>query len=393
MNILFIQSSNAIGGAEMSLIDLIKYLSKNKINCFVVLKKCKKNTLGNLLEQELGSKIFYFKSIPSIPIKKVKETMLESLLKYIYKLYKNGPDFMSILKLKKIVKENNISIIHSNVVYPRLGNVVAKNMNIPHIQHLRELTGGIGGIVNFKLQENPNKFKSIYGTHHGIIANSNFCLDSNKPWYSSIHKLVMYNSVGKEFFNLPLNKTKHKIGLVANVTSKWKRHDLFIKLAEIYNSKYNSELEFNIYGNLPNKFNTYHQKLENSIVKKKLNNIVKFMGSIDSIEIYKEIKLLIHCCPTEPFGRIFIEAGASGVPVLALSGGGASEIVNNDLGYLYDKNNLNEMAEKLNFLIENENERLKIAKSARKEAIKYRPEIVYRNLIPFYKKTLNKITN
>ena len=104
MNILFIQSSNAIGGAEMSLIDLIKYLSKNKINCFVVLKKCKKNILGNLLEKELGSKIFYFKSVPSIPIKKAKETMLESLLKYIYKLYKNGPDFMAIHKLKKNCK-------------------------------------------------------------------------------------------------------------------------------------------------------------------------------------------------------------------------------------------------------------------------------------------------
>ena len=262
-------------------------------------------------------------------------------------------------------------------------------MNIPHIQHLRELTGGIGGIVNFKLQENPDKFKSIYGTHHGIIANSNFCLNSNRQWYFSNNNIIMHNSVNKEFFEIPSDKNSQKVGLVANVTAIWKRHDLFIELADIYSKKYGNNLQFVVYGSLPEKSHSYFEYLKKDISSKNLNGIIKFAGSIDSKKIYREIKVLVHTCSTEPFGRIFIEAAASGVPVLAIKGGGATEIVNHNIGFLFSDKKLEEMADKLHQLVNFESKRLAVSETARIEAKKYLPETTYKNLIPFYKKILN----
>ena len=390
MNILFIQASNTIGGAEMSLIDLIKYLSSNGVNCFVVLKKCKKNLLGKLLEQELGNNVFCFRSIPLIPRMKSQTTFLESLKNYIYKFYKNGPDFISIYKLKKIAKNNNINLIHTNTVYPTLGKIISKKYKVPHVQHLRELTAGIGGIVNFKFQDDSDKFKTIFGTHDGIIANSNYCINSNEPWYTSKNKMVMYNSVNQSFFDITNEKLNHNIGLVANVTANWKRHDIYIKLAEVYSKKYNDGLNFLIYGNLPNQSNNYFDKLNKSIKIKKLKNIVKFEGSVKSKNIYNNIKLLVHCCPTEPFGRIFIEAAASGVPVVAIKGGGASEIVNKNLGFLFTEKQLEGMADKIYELVNFESKRLHVANKAKIEAVKYLPINIYKDIIPFYKKIINE---
>jgi len=393
MNILFIQASNTIGGAEMSLLDQVNYLSLNGANCFVVLKYSKKNMLGKLFEKETKAPVFYLKSIMGLPNEKSPSTLLTEVKNSLYRVYKNGPAFISSYNLKKIVKRNNIEIIHTNTVYPRLGKIIAEKCNIPHVQHLRELTAGIGDIVNFKFQNEPNKFKSIYGTHDGLIANSNFCLNSNRPWYSSINEMVMHNSVNNDFFAIPSDKKSQKVGLVANVTAIWKRHDLFVELADIYSKKYGTDLQFVIYGNLPDKPHSYFDSLKKDIKNKSLNGIIKFAGSIDSSKIYREIKVLVHTCSTEPFGRIFIEAAASGVPVLAIKGGGATEIVNRNIGFLFSENTLEEMADKLHQLVSFEPKRLEVSETARIEAKKYLPETVFKNLIPFYKKVIHEKLN
>ena len=394
MNILFIQASNTIGGAEMSLLDQVKYLSLNGANCYVVLLYSKKNVLGKLFEKEKNVNVFYLNSMLSLSYENSSLPLLSRIIKIMYKLYKNDPKFLPIYNLKKIVKQNNIEIIHTNTVYPILGKIVAEKCNIPHVQHLRELTAGIGNIVYFKFQDDPNKFKSSWGLHDGLIANSNFCLNSNRAWYSSSNEMVMHNSVNQNFFKIPSKGKFEKVGLVANVTAIWKRHDLFIELADIYSKKYDANLEFIIYGNLPNKPNLYFDSLKDEIKNKNLNKIVKFAGTINSIDIYNEIKILVHTCPTEPFGRIFIEAAACGVPVLAIEGGGASEIVNKNIGFLFTENKLEEMAYKLHQLVNFEAQRLEISNTTRIEAKKYLPEVVFKNLIPFYKKIIyEKLSN
>ncbi len=389
MNILFLQPSNIIGGAEISLLEQVSYLSSRGINCFVVLTFSKKNILGKLFDKEKLVKVFYLKAIHSIPSCN-NSAFKNKFLNSLYKLYKGGPEFISIYRLKKIVRKYNIDIIHSNTVYPKLGKIVAQKLGIKHIQHLREVVGGAEGITNFKYLSNPDKFTSIYGTHDGLIANSNYCMKMNKPWYSSNDKMIMPNSVDSEFFNLQTNKKKQIVGMVANVSAKMKRHDLFIKLAAIYFGKYGNEVDFLIYGNLPHSSDNYFMSLKNQIKRNNLEKTISFAGIVPSKLIYSQIKLLIHTYSYESFGRIFIEAAASGVPVLAIKGGGASEIVTKKIGFLFCENELEKMADTLHNLINCESERLIISKSARIEAKKYLATNAYKNLIPFYNRVLHK---
>ena len=58
-----------------------------------------------------------------------------------------------------------------------------------------------------------------------------------------------------------------------------------------------------------------------------LKTLIKFLDHKESQEIIREIDVLFHPTPYESFGRIFIEAMAGGIPVVAIDQGGALEMV------------------------------------------------------------------
>ena len=81
---------------------------------------------------------------------------------------------------------------------------------------------------------------------------------------------------------------------------------------------------------------------------------------------------------TESFGIVLIEAMSHGVPCLAYdSAEGAKEIiVSGDNGYLIKNRNMEVMAMKVDSLIKNKEERLKIGKQARNSVKKFTSEVV-----------------
>lgn len=385
--LLFVQAANTIGGAELSLLEQIRYLKSKGFSCYVVLPPSESNTLGVKLELEVD-KVHYLQ-LPNIP-KAQKLSFPKSMVIKLYQLYKKGPSWLAVHRIRQIVRKNQIDLIHTNTVYTAIGMMAAKKSRIPHVQHLRELTGGIGNIVSFKLQEQPGKFKKKYGTHNGIIANSAFCLKENEDWYTAPKKMVMHNAVDQKFFALDsTGLAVNRVGMVANLTAKWKRHDLFIDLAERFSEKYGMSAQFVFFGKLPNAEDEYLTDLKNRVRQKNLTNMISFAGSIPPSQIYSQIKLLTHMCKTEPFGRIFIEAMASGVPPLALKGGGASEVIHSGVtGFLFEEWELDDMADKIHLLLVSEKERLAVAQKARVEGKKFIPENVFRGLSEFYEDIL-----
>jgi len=75
----------------------------------------------------------------------------------------------------------------------------------------------------------------------------------------------------------------------------------------------------------------------------------------------------------EPFGLVILEAMASGLPVIIPKNAGAAELIEDGKEGLLLNNprDFNEIAEKINYLIENEKEMKRMRRAARKKAEKY----------------------
>jgi glycosyltransferase involved in cell wall biosynthesis len=156
---------------------------------------------------------------------------------------------------------------------------------------------------------------------------------------------VIYNPVS----TLPLKKinvsslTNINIGIVA-MSAPWKGlHDIIL-----FSSLYEKELielgvsRVSFYGGPIYKTNGehdgYYEELM-SLTLKLNNSLVHFAGLMSPTDVFKEVDVLIHSsAKAEPFGRVIIEAYASGIPVITTGLGGAGELVSDGVtGIKYNK--------------------------------------------------------
>lgn len=148
-----------------------------------------------------------------------------------------------------------------------------------------------------------------------------------------------------------------------------------IEVFKIVHKKY-PDWKLNIIGDgeekelIENKIQNY--KLENNIILQGYKN----KKELD--EIYKKSSIYVMTSYTESFGLVLVEAESYGIPILALdSAQGAKEIIQNgENGYLVANRNLNEMAEKIINLIEDENLRKSLGNHGRILSEKYKKENV-----------------
>lgn len=130
----------------------------------------------------------------------------------------------------------------------------------------------------------------------------------------------------------------------------------------------------------------------------KLGN-VEFMGLIphrDCINILQNAKFLVmpsECYET--FGLTIIEAFACGKPLIASKLGAMAEIVEHGrTGLLFEPGNANDLAEKVRWMYENEDEVIRMGKNARAEfEAKYTAERNYQLLIEIYGKAIEIYKN
>jgi glycosyltransferase involved in cell wall biosynthesis len=108
------------------------------------------------------------------------------------------------------------------------------------------------------------------------------------------------------------------------------------------------------------------------IRKFKYGNI-RLRGWIDEIRnFYDNISLYVQPSITEGFGIEIIEALAHGRPVIASDGAGASECVTDNVtGYVVEKRNVDELAEKIKHLYDNRDNLHIMAAKARNDSVKY----------------------
>lgn len=126
-----------------------------------------------------------------------------------------------------------------------------------------------------------------------------------------------------------------------------KGYDLLIDACNNLNAKY-TNWELNIVGNGPLEKDLLYQ-----IQSRGLSNKIHLLGAKNKKEIISFLnKAHFFVLPSrsETFGVVYIEAMAMGVPVIATICGGPEEFVNNSVGVLIEKNNLESLSNALIYM-------------------------------------------
>ena len=337
-NILQVIPTLNISGAEQGCFDVANYLTKNGFTSNVV------TSYGYRIEQlkKNGS------IVNKIPVHSKNPVTI----------------IFNIFRILKIVKKNNINIIHARSRAPAWScYFVAKIAKIKFITTFH-------GTYNFN-----NKVKKFYNSimlrSDYVIAISEFIYNEIKTKYAYSKKNISvisrgininyldpskidYKKVNNFLKDLNLENNSIKLVLPGRV-SGWKGHKIAIEAMTYLREKSSKDFVLLLVGPTDN------LKLKNNLLRKinelKLENIVKFIGPSKEMDLVYSTADIVLSCSTDPeaFGRIPVEAQAMGKVIIASNHGGHRETIINGLsGFLYPPLNPIELANSIIKAISNE---------------------------------------
>lgn len=333
-NILYISESAVLGGAEISLLDIITSLDKEKSYPFFI---CSQD--GPLAEKLRKEKI----STDIIKLEKVRQVRFWRFLS-------------SIKRLASFIKANKIDIIHANSTRANfLAGIAARFCSIPVVWHVRNLVAP-GIYIDLE--------KYFTWLAQAIIVNS---MATGKRFPKASKKtFVIYNGVDLDKFKVKVNADKlrrefnlnpqARIVAVVGRLGPGKGQDIFLRAATLVRKELDN-VKYFIIGSACFPQDVH---LENSLkslaVSLGLGDDCLFTGfRPDMPDIMNSIDILVspESITGQAFGRVLVEAMACAKPVIATDAGGAVEVVDRDItGILVPMRDVETLAAAIKLLVQ-----------------------------------------
>ena len=314
MNILQILPSLDVGGVETGTIDLAKYLVAHGHKAITV-------SSGGRLVRELDSIGARHYNLP------VDKKSLVTIIRMIG-------------SLREIVRKEDIDIVHARSRVPAMIAYFACKAS-----NKAFLTTAHGYYKKHLMSE-------AMGWGKYVIVASNIMAKHMVNNFNVPHDRIRLIPRGVDLnrFNFRDPSTHHPpwfvVGMVSRITPL-KGHADFIKAVSILSRRIPS-LKAVIVGEAPKE--KYKEDLELLIRRLGLINTIQFLPATNDVpNIMRGLDVLVSATTTpEAFGRVIIEAQASGVPVVATQVGGVVDIIEDrKTGLLCAPQNPKEMAEKM----------------------------------------------
>lgn len=180
------------------------------------------------------------------------------------------------------------------------------------------------------------------------------------------------------------NLTEHQVIAVGRYTYQ-KGFDLLLKAWKIVSKQY-PDWKLYIYGKGDK--TEYHQLVQDL----KLNNIFLENATSNIINKYGESSIFVLSSRFEGFGMVIAEAMACGVPAVSFACPcGPKDIIRNgEDGLLVENGNIEQLAEKIGYLIENEDIRKEMGKKARINVKRLETEIIMKQWTQLFNELLEK---
>lgn len=256
-------------------------------------------------------------------------------------------EFIALIKLDRILKQENIETVYTNSIVIFSGALIAYLNKKPHIWHIKEIINN-NPDLHFFLPKNI-LFGFISKASDRIIAMSHAIAEQfkNKDEICIVNDgfaFEEFHSDNSEPDISALNSEDWPVAVVGSL-QKRKAQDDAIRAIKIAKEKI-PNIKLLVIGKGDKSFTQYLKKLAHEL---DLHETVIFTDHRDDIpNILSKCKVLLMPSWAEPFGLVVIEAMALGVPVIGTNSGGVREIIQNGItGYLVAPQSPGEIAQKI----------------------------------------------
>ena len=336
MNILYIVHDNKKGGAAISFIEMISRIRREH-NVYV-LTPHKRGFLPHKLDEmkipHYNAHFFWWEI--AVPDNK----MAAYFRLFVYRVL-NVYNYIEAYRLKRMILQKDIDIIHSNSSVINFGALLSKRTGIPHIWHLREFGEDFGfkKVVSQKrYQRELNEYADCF------IAISKSLKNKFSNVIEENRIIQIYNGVDEtksyEKDICPKRSEVVKFLISGNYCKEKGQADVVKAAMELYEQGLKG---FRVYLAGGGDF----EEPRRLVVENGLQNVVEFCGFIDDMQqLRKDVDVEIVACKYEAFGRVTIEAMRMSNPVIGTNTGGTPELITDGVnGFLFEYGNYIQLAE------------------------------------------------
>lgn len=343
MNVLYITHYTGLeGGASLSLLYLMEEMQKKNVNVYLLVPY--KNEDFFLSLRLKGIKVIMYRYDWWMKNKKNV-----GFFEYIKIFVLN---YIAAYKAAKRVKQLDINIIHTNSSTINIGALINKFTGIPHVWHIREFGKEDYDLDFLYGKKYSMKFMDKYSSR--IIAISKAIHDKYKVYFRD--KLtIIYNGISKNYVNkkqVKQHKAITNILLAGSIMPGKGQLEAIMAVRKLVCDGYDN-LHLHLAG-LVNDLG-YDKNLKVIVNENSLSGNIHFMeyqNDLKSLRQAADIELV--CSRSEAFGRVTIEAMLSMNPVIGANTGGTKElIIDGYNGLLYKSGDYIDLAEKIKYLIDN----------------------------------------
>ena len=365
--------NSAAGGAALSTIGLIQSLGEQGVTACAVCHDAGSPAERARLSAAVGGDVLF------TPLywlnRKIRAALWKRPLLEARQLWQTGWIRTSASRVAAFAREQQVDLIHTNTILNPEGGLAARRLGLPHVWHLREL---LGPRHPFTLGQSQSRFAQFVRRHASlVVANSEITAATARDWIPAELMRVVPNGIDISRFQ-PHRERRDPNGplvvaMVASLSSKWKKHALFVaaagRLADL------PDVEFRIYGHDSTVGGTqpgdgYAAEIHRLVRESAVADRFRWPGHVgDPTQIMAEIDLLVHSADQESFGRTAVEAMAAGLPVVGVRGGGVAEIVvDGETGYLATADDPEALAEAIRRIVVNPELRAQFGAAGRRRA-------------------------
>ncbi|MDD4182339.1 MAG: glycosyltransferase family 4 protein [Candidatus Omnitrophica bacterium] len=332
--ILYVNGTSNIGGAEVSLLSLLKEINKDYFCPIVVVPT------NGLLTEKL--KRFGIEA----EVIRITEFSRRKFLQFL----------VNVFRLAFFIRKKNIKLVQSNSIYvAEQSFLAAKLAGVPCICHVRDLAPVLGaGMLRSMAFKNAQRIIAISEAVKKDLVEK-LRIPENKI-------IRIYNGVDTKEFSPDISTnnfrdefmlgSKKLVGMIGRFSPE-KGQEFFLKAAaEII--KENNEVIFIFVGDAKLGSEKFKEGIIDLSSRLNLKDNTLFVGFRDDLpNILPVLDMLVVPSRAEPFGRVIIEAFACGVPVIAANSGATPEIISKDSGILIEPNNIGQLKQSVIELLKN----------------------------------------